>query len=221
MSVTSPAATTHPRLSRDTIVDAYTRLADVMGPEAVSLRQLGAELGFDATAVYRHFRDKAELLEAVADRLLQQLADRTSRRATGVATSGRSPSRRGPCTSAIPASRGSSRPRPSRCRAIAGSRSRPSGRCAAPACRIARSRRRTRRSPRTSPAPRAWTPSSRPHVGEDWRRTFASLDAGEFPNVAAIAPHLYRSDPDGFLFGLELLLDAIDARARLARGPRA
>jgi AcrR family transcriptional regulator len=67
------------RLSRETILDAYIRLADREGPQAVSLRRLGAELGVDATAVYRHFRDKEALLEAVADRLLSELADRVPR----------------------------------------------------------------------------------------------------------------------------------------------
>ena len=42
----------------------------------MSLRRLGAELGVDATAVYRHFRDKDALLEAVADRLLFELGER-------------------------------------------------------------------------------------------------------------------------------------------------
>ncbi len=74
-----PAPLTPVRLSRETILDAYIRLADREGPEAVSLRRLGAELGVDATAVYRHFRDKAALLEAVADRLLSELADRVVR----------------------------------------------------------------------------------------------------------------------------------------------
>src|SRR5262249_44611399 len=41
----------------------------------VSLRRLGGELGVDPTAVYRHFRDKDEILAAAADRLLAEVTD--------------------------------------------------------------------------------------------------------------------------------------------------
>lgn len=61
------------RLSRDLIVDVYLRLAEAEGTDNVTLRRLGAELGADATAVYRHFRDKDEILAAAADRLLGQV----------------------------------------------------------------------------------------------------------------------------------------------------
>ena len=37
------------------------------------MRRLGDELGVDPTAVYRHFRDKAELMRAVGDRLLSEV----------------------------------------------------------------------------------------------------------------------------------------------------
>lgn len=37
----------------------------------ITFRALGAELGSDPTAVYRHFRDKDELVSAVFDRLIE------------------------------------------------------------------------------------------------------------------------------------------------------
>jgi TetR/AcrR family tetracycline transcriptional repressor len=65
-----PAAS---RLSRDVIVDAYLRLVEAEEGDSVSLRRLGSELGVDPTAVYRHFRDKDEILAAAADKLLGQV----------------------------------------------------------------------------------------------------------------------------------------------------
>jgi AcrR family transcriptional regulator len=69
-TTSADVAPTQPRLSKELLVETCTRLADQEGPEAVTLRRLGAELGVDATAVYRHFRNKDELLAATADRLL-------------------------------------------------------------------------------------------------------------------------------------------------------
>jgi AcrR family transcriptional regulator len=67
-----PARTTEtgpdPRgsLSRDKVLTAAFELARG-GLDAVSMRALGARLGADPTAVYRYFRTKDELLDAMAD----------------------------------------------------------------------------------------------------------------------------------------------------------
>lgn len=63
-----------PALDREMIVDAALRLAQQPDPEAMSFRALGRELGADPTAVYRHFRDRNELVEAALDRLLAEVA---------------------------------------------------------------------------------------------------------------------------------------------------
>lgn len=57
-------------LSAERIVDAALALVDAGGERALSFRRLGAELGASPTSVYRHFRDKDELLLAMANRLL-------------------------------------------------------------------------------------------------------------------------------------------------------
>lgn len=63
------------RLDRTTILDAALRIAERPGAGEIRFRELGAELGADPTAVYRHFRSKQHLLAAVIDRLMQQVAD--------------------------------------------------------------------------------------------------------------------------------------------------
>jgi len=57
-------------LSREVIVDACLQLADEAGSSALTFRRIGQLLGADPTALYRHFKDKDELLLALADRLI-------------------------------------------------------------------------------------------------------------------------------------------------------
>jgi len=56
-------------LDRDTVVRTALRLIDEAGLESLTLRKLAAELGVQAPALYWHFRNKRELLDAVAERL--------------------------------------------------------------------------------------------------------------------------------------------------------
>jgi AcrR family transcriptional regulator len=57
------------RLDRATIIAAGLELAETTGSASVSIRELGAKLGTDPTAVYRHFRSKDELMGALLDEL--------------------------------------------------------------------------------------------------------------------------------------------------------
>jgi AcrR family transcriptional regulator len=59
-------------LSSEKIVDAALALADARGD--FSMRALGQKLGVDPMAIYRHFRDKEALLDAMVDAALAQLA---------------------------------------------------------------------------------------------------------------------------------------------------
>lgn len=58
------------RWSTDEILDAATTLLSTSDAESFSVRKLAATLGTDSSSLYRHFRDKTELLRAVADRVL-------------------------------------------------------------------------------------------------------------------------------------------------------
>lgn len=63
------------QLSPEAIIEASLRIAARGGDDAFTVRRLGQELGCDPTAVYRHFRDKDELLLSVADRTLGEALD--------------------------------------------------------------------------------------------------------------------------------------------------
>ena len=60
-------------LSRERVVDRALRLVDREGIEALSMRRLGRELGVEGMALYTHVRHKADLLDALAERMLDEL----------------------------------------------------------------------------------------------------------------------------------------------------
>ena len=64
---------THRGLTTEGVVDAALQIADEGGIEAVSIRRLASVLDVTPMAIYRHVRDKAHLLDLMADRLLGQL----------------------------------------------------------------------------------------------------------------------------------------------------
>lgn len=62
-----------PLLSRDRIVETASALVDAEGLDAVSTRRLAAELGVSGPSLYNHFRNKDEILDAVADAVSAQV----------------------------------------------------------------------------------------------------------------------------------------------------
>lgn len=59
-------------LTRSGIIDVCLQLVDEEGDGALTFRRIGRALGADPTALYRHFRDKDELMLALADRLIAE-----------------------------------------------------------------------------------------------------------------------------------------------------
>jgi AcrR family transcriptional regulator len=57
-------------LSRDRVLRTAVELADEAGIEAVSMRRLGQELGVEAMALYRHVRNKDELVDGMIERIV-------------------------------------------------------------------------------------------------------------------------------------------------------
>ncbi len=59
-------------LSREDIVDAAVTIVEAGGYEEMSIRSLAADLGVAPMSLYRHIRDKDDLLDEVVSRLLAQ-----------------------------------------------------------------------------------------------------------------------------------------------------
>jgi AcrR family transcriptional regulator len=62
------------RLDRDQLVSSALAIADTEGLDAVTIRRLAQEHDVTPMALYRHFSDKDDLLAAIADRLLADVA---------------------------------------------------------------------------------------------------------------------------------------------------
>jgi AcrR family transcriptional regulator len=60
-------------LNHAAILDAAVTLIEREGPDALTMRRLGARLGVEAMAIYHHFASRDELLAAIGDRLLEPL----------------------------------------------------------------------------------------------------------------------------------------------------
>ncbi|MET8755672.1 TetR/AcrR family transcriptional regulator [Streptomyces sp. NPDC004667] len=63
------------RWSTEEILDAAAELLRTGDAESFSVRKLAAALGTDSSSLYRHFRNKTELLRAVVDRILLAAMD--------------------------------------------------------------------------------------------------------------------------------------------------
>jgi AcrR family transcriptional regulator len=57
-------------LNKDNYVQAAMEFVDENGSSALTMRALGEKMGVDPTAVYRHFPNKEQLVDAMLDRLL-------------------------------------------------------------------------------------------------------------------------------------------------------
>jgi AcrR family transcriptional regulator len=60
-------------LTRDQIVAAAVRIIDADGVDALTMRRLAVELGSGVMSVYRHVRDRNELLDLVFDAVLSEI----------------------------------------------------------------------------------------------------------------------------------------------------
>ena len=60
-------------LTRPAIVDRALAIADAEGADSVTIRRLARELSLTPMALYWHFTDKDDLLDALADRLIAEI----------------------------------------------------------------------------------------------------------------------------------------------------
>lgn len=77
MAASNSAATAseqgHRRLNRELILEGAIALIEQHGPDSLSMRRLGSQLGVEGMAIYHHFDSREELLNAIGDRLLEPL----------------------------------------------------------------------------------------------------------------------------------------------------
>jgi TetR/AcrR family tetracycline transcriptional repressor len=72
MSKKAKSEENRPSLDRSTVVRAALRLLKKAGLDGLTTRRLAAELGVKSPALYWHFRNKQELLDAMADTLIRE-----------------------------------------------------------------------------------------------------------------------------------------------------
>ena len=60
-------------LSRNRVLSAAVELADRGGTDALTMRRLGLELGVDPMALYRHVRNKDDLLDGALSEVVRQM----------------------------------------------------------------------------------------------------------------------------------------------------
>ena len=60
-------------LTRQRIVEAASALVDAEGLDALSTRRLATELGVQGPSLYNHFATKAEIVDAVADAVIERV----------------------------------------------------------------------------------------------------------------------------------------------------
>jgi AcrR family transcriptional regulator len=206
------------RLSREVLIDAAFRIADTEGPDALTLRRLGSELGVDPTAVYRHFRDKDELLAATADRLLREALDtfrpcgRWKDDIRDYVLLVRAIYLAHPSVAALVAT--ASGPLENEARVTE--------RGLAILRGAGLSEHDTALAYEVIEAYTLAVSSmdgAAPQASDAWRRAFATLPPEAFPELASSARLLYLDNDARFTFGLDLLLDAIEARATAKRRP--
>jgi AcrR family transcriptional regulator len=73
--IAAPAATARGRRTRDALLDATVELVSERGFHAVGIAEIGAAAGVSGAAIYRHYRNKDELLVAVFERVVDELLD--------------------------------------------------------------------------------------------------------------------------------------------------
>lgn len=200
------------RLSREVIVEAYLRVVESDGDKTVSLRRLGRELGVDATAVYRHFRHKEEILAEAADRLLEEVIENAD-------TSG---GWRDQLRSLLLALRRVYLSHPHALLALQLSPPKlENGFLNVDRCigLLSEAGLGDEDVPIAYEALETYTIGATVFDGQAtpeslaaWRRVYGSLPGDRFPNLVREASSLYLDIDRAFEYGLDLMLDAIEAR---------
>ena len=205
-------------LSEELILKEALALVDEAGLDALTTRALGHRLGVDPTAVYRHFRNKDELVNALADRIIGSGAPAPG----STDGNGRPRSQlRAACITlrqallAHPAMTAMIVRRPLRgantwaATEHAVGLLRQAGFNDRDAARAHQALLYYTLGHALLEAPYAALDPSQSTTELNSRLMYQALPASDYPNTAAAAPHLYRSLEEQFSYGLDRLLDGL------------
>lgn len=207
------------RLSRDEIVVAAVALVEHGGPDALTMKALGAALGAHPSAVYRHVRDKDELLRAVGDHLLDGvvagLPGTRSWKSTvrTLCLRLRTALMARPHLADLARSAPTRQPHEVRLTEVLLGALRAGGLDPGRAASAYHALiELTVGSATIDGAAAALDPTTRRATYAAWRLDYRALPADEFPHCRAAATHLYRGDADTrFRYALEALLHGLVA----------
>jgi AcrR family transcriptional regulator len=218
-------------LSDERILDAALALVDERGLAALTTRTLGLRLGVDPTAIYRHFRNKDELVNALADRIVGGGAERP---AASHGDGDGSP--RDQLRSACLALRRALLVHPAMTSIVIRRPPRGTNTWAATEQALGLLRQAGFDDGDAAQAYQALlfytlgqAMIEAPYAALDPaqaaaeltanRLVYQTLPAGEYPNTAAVAPHLYGSLEEQFAYGLDRLLDGLGLTREAMRCP--
>ncbi|MFH9606116.1 TetR/AcrR family transcriptional regulator [Streptomyces sp. NPDC017448] len=207
-------------LTRERILDAALALLEREGPEALTLRRLGADLGSNHTAVLRYFAGKDDILLGLAERLIAEAVEGfepgPTWRATlaGLARRVRRACLAHPALAVLVASRVSRRDAEFRGADLVIGALLDAGFAPREAARHYRA------LVDVTLAMSSFEAASAVLDGADregdrmaWRREYLAASPRRFPHLASVAPHLAGADEDDqFEFVMELLLNAVETR---------
>ncbi|MBB5490973.1 TetR/AcrR family transcriptional regulator [Nocardiopsis metallicus] len=212
-------------LTPDGILDAARTVIENDGPDALTLRRLGKELGSNHTAVLRHFDGKDAILLGLAERLLDEAlrdftaADAWRETLADLARRIRWASLAHPRVAALVSTRVTRGPAELRGSDAVVGALRQAGFAERDAATYYRALTETAFALSSYEA--GFHSLDREQQEEDrsaWRRSYLTASAREHPNLAAVSPFLPDVDErDHFEVVLELLLDALELRAARAR----
>ena len=76
--MTANTSTKREPLTRQRVLEAAVDLADREGIEAVTMRRLGQELGVEAMSLYNHVKNKEDVLDGAIEVIVAEIADRVT-----------------------------------------------------------------------------------------------------------------------------------------------
>ncbi|WP_098011714.1 TetR/AcrR family transcriptional regulator [Streptomyces sp. sk226] len=208
-------------LSRARILDAAQAVLEGEGPEALTLRRLGADLGSNHTAVLRYFSGKDDILLGLAERLIAEAIDGFEPgpawrdTLTALARRVRRACLAHPALAVLVASRVSRRDAEFRGADLVIGALREAGFGPEEAARSYRALVDVALAMSSFEAASAVLGGAeREGDRMAWQREYLAASPQRFPHLAAVAPFLARADEDDqFEFVMDLLLNAVEARA--------